>query len=39
MIHCNTHISLLLVMQFKTQKLELQITADITHEESLPITL
>jgi hypothetical protein len=43
MIHCykhtHTHTSPLLVTQLKTQELGLQITPNITHEESLPLTL
>jgi hypothetical protein len=43
MVHCythtHTHISPLLVTQLKSQELALQITSNITHEESLPLTL
>jgi hypothetical protein len=37
MVHCYTNTSPLLPI--KTQELELQITPNITHEESLPLTL
>jgi hypothetical protein len=39
MAHCYIHTSPLLVMQLKTQKLVLQITPNITHKESLSLTL
>jgi hypothetical protein len=38
MVHCYTHTSPLLVTQLTTE-LALQITPNITHEESLPLTL